>query len=119
QRNEINQNLVGNLKNVNNNDTEPCHDNTNFTMSSYPLPSIWRPSQKLIELFNEFQYKILYDYPHVPCCYCSILMFRSKAQWVNYDQSEEYTLKIAFPDISVYTYMNNRGQVKVSICGSC
>ncbi len=46
-------------------------------------------------------------------------MFRSKAQWIDYDPSEEYTLTIAFPEIPVYTYVNNRNRTKVAICESC
>ena len=47
------------------------------------------------------------------------LMFRSTAQWIKYDENETYTLTLAFPDIPVFTYRNNRNQINVAVCSSC
>ena len=114
QRNETNQNLTNAQET--NSMLLPQPNPMN------PLPLIltpWRPSPQLLRLLNEFENKILHDYPHVPCCYCSILMFRSTTQWINYDPNEEYTLTIAFPNISPYLYKTNRDLIKVAICKSC
>ncbi|CAJ0843690.1 5013_t:CDS:1, partial [Entrophospora sp. SA101] len=47
---------------------------------------------------NEFEIKILlYDYPSVPCTYCSMLMMGPSVMWVPYDSSESYMLTSAFP----------------------
>ncbi|CAG8716168.1 9087_t:CDS:1 [Gigaspora margarita] len=75
QCNEINQTLT--TKNINN--TEPplqCNPPTPEPINNLP----WTPSNKLLTLLHQFESKILYDHPYIPCCYCSILMFRSATQ---------------------------------------
>ncbi|CAG8792796.1 15500_t:CDS:2, partial [Gigaspora rosea] len=78
----------------------------------------WKPSNALKQLLIEFETKILYDHPHIPCCYCSILMFRSSSQWVLYNLNEDYTLPIAFPNIPVHLRHFNNKPTKIAICNS-
>src|SRR5579883_1908638 len=107
-RNEINQNLT--------NIQGDIQSHINIESQIFQP---WRPSAKLVRLFNQFQDVILHDYPHIPCCYCSMLMFKSTAQWTEYKSNEDYTLPLAFPEISVYLRNSNRGSIQVAICRSC
>ncbi|CAG8705489.1 15267_t:CDS:1, partial [Cetraspora pellucida] len=72
----------------------------------------WQISDKLEELIKEFQEKILYDHPPIPCAYCSILMMNQTTYWIDYNDSENYTLPIAFPNTRIITHVNNRGKKK-------
>ena len=84
-QNKINQNLPNALLN-----------NNPSNIPSYYNPT-WHPSQKLRSLLMEFNDKILYDHPSIPCGYCSILMMKSSVKQI--DPNETYTLTIAFPEI--------------------
>ena len=42
----------------------------------------------LQKLINEFQTKILHDYPSIPCAYCSILMMKDSTKWLPYNPEE-------------------------------
>ncbi|CAH1766630.1 3589_t:CDS:2, partial [Entrophospora sp. SA101] len=114
KRNEINQNLQNAPPNNQPNIPSPhyySHDSTTFQP--------WRPSKNLILLLEEFDKKILYDYPSTPCAYCSILMMSTSIKWINYNADEEYTLKVAFPNEKLSLKTNNNGEVKVAVCSSC
>ncbi|CAJ0927193.1 920_t:CDS:2 [Entrophospora sp. SA101] len=114
KRNEINQNLQNAPPNNQPNIPSPhyySHDSTTFQP--------WRPSKNLILLLEEFDKKILYDYPSTPCAYCSILMMSTSIKWINYNADEEYTLKVAFPNEKLSLKINNNGEVKVAVCSSC
>ncbi|CAG8629587.1 1277_t:CDS:2, partial [Ambispora leptoticha] len=107
-RNDINQTQA----NANN---EPTYHNTQ-PHSRQELLSPWIPSPKLLALLHQFNTKILYDHPHIPCCYCSILMFESTTQWITVEPNAQYTLPLAFPEIPIHVNANN---TKVAICASC
>lgn len=108
KRNDLNQTQT----NTNN---EPTHYNTQLLSEQESL-SPWIPSPKLLALLHQFDTKILYDHPHIPCCYCSILMFESTTQWITVEPDARYTLPLAFPETPVHLNPDN---TKVAICASC
>ncbi|CAI2197257.1 18286_t:CDS:1, partial [Funneliformis geosporum] len=109
-RNEINQNLSN----------APLNNQTNHKLSNYDSTFLpWFPSENFKLLLIEFNNKILYDYPSIPCAYCSILMMKSSVKWIDYNSNEIYTLTISFPDISLPITQNNRGKTKIAVCSSC
>ncbi|CAH1767075.1 3379_t:CDS:2, partial [Entrophospora sp. SA101] len=94
--------------------------NVPSTRELLPPPfEMWHPSKKLQELSDEFEKKILYDRPSVPCAYCSVLMMRAAVKWIDYDLDETYDIMIAFPDLRLPLRVNNRGQTKIAVCSSC
>ncbi|CAJ0922920.1 7319_t:CDS:2 [Entrophospora sp. SA101] len=62
---------------------------------------MWHPLRKLQELSDEFEKKILYDHPSVPCAYCSMLMMRAVVKWIDYNLDETYDIMIAFSDLQL------------------
>src|SRR6185369_17345581 len=108
-RDEINQNLSNAPSTV-----VPTSSQSGINILS-PIPtSPSTPSPALRRLLCEFEEKILFDHPNIPCAYCSILMTKSSARWMHYDMNEQYTLKTAFPDIDTVTQRNNRNVVQVA-----
>ncbi|CAJ0904825.1 4022_t:CDS:1 [Entrophospora sp. SA101] len=80
-RNEINQNLPNNPR-----------FNTQLDVThSFPMnPNLnlpWSPSLDLRHLLQEFENKILFEYPNIPCAHCSILMMKSNTKWIHYDEN--------------------------------
>jgi hypothetical protein len=93
-RNEINQNLSNAPSAI-----LPTLSQSGANTLSPISNSSSTQSPALRRLLREFEEKILFDHPHIPCAYCSILMTKSSARWTRYDVNERYTLKIAFPDV--------------------
>ncbi|CAJ0824502.1 19526_t:CDS:2 [Entrophospora sp. SA101] len=90
----------------------------NYPISDFIVPDPdthrpWRPSEKLLELLDEFEKKILYDHPSTPCAYCSILMMSTAAKWVDYDPDETYDLTTAFPKLQLPLRMNNQDCIRL------
>ena len=86
------------------------------------LPSnncFWNPTRELCNLLNEFNNKILFDYPKVPCAYCSILLMQDSIKRLPYDENERYTLVRAFPQIDLSTRINRKSVKQVAVCSSC
>ena len=112
-RNEINQNLSN----------TPTQNNDQIRFEIVSSPSThYNPFSseiKLQRLINQFQTKILHDYPSIPCAYCSILMMKDSTKWLPYDEEERYTLTLAFSDIPVYIRENNRRVIQVAVCNGC
>ena len=100
KRNEINQNLqnapLDNQPNIPSSPFSHYHYHHHHHDPTMFRP--WRPSKNLILLLEEFDKKILHDFPSIPCAYCSILMMSASIKWIGYNADEEYTLKIAFPN---------------------
>ncbi|CAJ0646180.1 15625_t:CDS:2 [Entrophospora sp. SA101] len=71
---------------------------------------MWHPLRKLQELSDEFEKKILYDHPSVPCAYCSMLMMRAVVKWIDYNLDETYDIMIAFSDLQLPLRVNNRAK---------
>ncbi|CAJ0920148.1 21322_t:CDS:2 [Entrophospora sp. SA101] len=70
-------------------------------------------------LSKKFKDDILYDYPNIPCAYCSMLMPKLSVKWLTYDPEESYKLTVAFPEISLYVRLNNRNITQVAVCNGC
>ncbi|CAJ0880506.1 11865_t:CDS:2 [Entrophospora sp. SA101] len=122
--NEINQKLsnapashndVGNVSN--NNDFTDGNCDANDQDLRHILP--WTPSPMLQLLSKKFKDDILYDYPNIPCAYCSMLMPKLSVKWLTYDPEESYKLTVAFPEISLYVRLNNRNITQVAVCNGC
>src|SRR3954471_9818002 len=76
--NEINQNMSN---------TSNYENDVQFQMivpTSIPHNHII-PEVNVASLILKFQSKILYDYPSIPCTYCSMLIMKSSAKWQTYD----------------------------------
>ncbi|CAG8698855.1 1506_t:CDS:2 [Gigaspora rosea] len=117
-RNDLNPTVTN--EQINNNFNLALNNNTRSLLPDiYNSPPTtippWTPTNKLLALYHQFESKILYNYPHIPCCYCSILMFRFAVHWITFDPNTQYTLPLAFPDIPIYLNENNS---KVAICSS-
>src|SRR6185369_5384263 len=71
--------LESNISEANSNHSRApvqLHVTTNIVATSDPLEfPPWQPSPKLKKLYNHFNNTILYQYPCVPCYYCSRLMY--------------------------------------------
>ncbi|CAG8664894.1 1253_t:CDS:1 [Ambispora leptoticha] len=100
------------------NNPAPTSQHDQSTNSPLAFPP-WRLSPMLKKLLHQFETKILFDHPHIPCYYCSILMYQSSTQWITYDPNEDYTLSVAFPDIPVYLRHFTNKPSKIAICRSC
>ncbi|GES98086.1 DNA helicase Pif1, ATP-dependent [Rhizophagus clarus] len=112
-----------NLQNVNSNHQRAPPNpyiSTNFLSTSVNLPfSPWRPSKKLFNLYNKFQDQILYQYPCIPCSYCSKLMYPSEARWVHYDPTFLYPLEESFPSTLLQFHPNDPIPSRIAVCCSC
>ncbi|CAG8445138.1 2792_t:CDS:2 [Gigaspora rosea] len=109
-QNELNINLPKNHLTP-----DPLQHPMPTSVNQFTFPP-WTPSDKLLSLYYQFESKILYDHPHIPYCYCSILMFQSATHWINIEPNAHYTLPLAFSNVSVYY---NQSNTKVAICLSC
>ena len=129
-RDEINQNLSNapsssvRINSSDNNFIPIATVTTNYQSNdhSYNVPSnncFWNPTRELCNLLNEFNNKILFDYPKVPCAYCSILLMQDSIKWLPYDENERYTLVRAFPQIEPTTRINRKSVKQVAVCSSC
>ncbi|CAH1767476.1 13410_t:CDS:2 [Entrophospora sp. SA101] len=120
-RSEINQNLSNAPSssiqlapsNQNEIDFSPVMTPTTFQSSnnSSTLPSrnhFWNPTHELYNLLNEFNNKILLDYPKVPCAYCSILLMENSTKWSPYNEDERYPLTRTFPQVKLCVRTNRK-----------
>ncbi|CAG8701724.1 321_t:CDS:2, partial [Gigaspora margarita] len=90
-----------------------------FLSASNIFEEPWQILEKLQKLLHEFQNTILNDYSSTLCACCSILMMNHQINWIDYKDSEEYTLPIVFENIEIVTRINNRNKKKVAVCSSC
>jgi len=92
-RDEINQNLSNapsssvRINSSDNNFIPIATVTTNYQSNdhSYNVPSnncFWNPTRELCNLLNEFNNKILFDYPKIPCAYCSIFLMQDSIKWL-------------------------------------
>src|SRR5687767_10395835 len=79
----------------------------------------WRPSNKLLKLHDKFQTTILYQFPCVPCSYCSKLMYPAEARWIIYNPLLIYPLQRFFPDTPLQFHPNSITSIRVATCASC
>ncbi|CAG8775132.1 14706_t:CDS:2, partial [Gigaspora rosea] len=69
-------------------------------------------------IIDNFENKILCQFPCVPCSICSKLMYPGKSMWIQRDPNVVYPLTVAYPNISLTTNPvppSNR----IAICHSC
>ncbi|GBC10072.1 hypothetical protein RclHR1_09310007 [Rhizophagus clarus] len=72
-----------------------------FSQPIIPLPP-WRPSTRLRKLHTHFQNTILSQCICLPCAYCGILVYPTKAKWDTYDEVYLYPLEKNLQNINVY-----------------
>ncbi|CAJ0831498.1 8119_t:CDS:2 [Entrophospora sp. SA101] len=103
-------------------DTHLNQNLPNAPLSNQPVSALslqpWHPLEKLLELLDKFEKKILYDHPSTRA-YCSILMMSTAVKWVDYDPDETYDLTTAFPKLQLPLRMNNQDHIKITVCSLC
>ena len=83
------------------------------------LSNPWQPSNKLSKLYDKFQTTILYQFPCIPCSYCSKLMYPNETRWIKYDPLLIYPLQKFFPDTSLQFHSNDLLPTRIARCASC
>ena len=98
----------------------PIINNTIITTSIAPNYDPWRPSITLIKLMEKFNNLILYQYPCIPCSYCTKLLYPIECKWENYDQNKIYPLEeYNYPNIRLVFHPKNTLTPSIAICSSC
>jgi hypothetical protein len=83
------------------------YTSTNFALQPENLVfNPWRPPRKLSNLHKKFQETILYQFPCIPCSYCSKLMYPNETRWTIYNPSFTYPLQESFPNIPLQFHPN-------------
>ena len=96
------------------------YTSTNFTFQPSNLLNFnpWHPSRKLLNLHKKFQEVILYQFPCVPCNYCSRLMYPTEVKWISYDPFLTYPLQISFSNIPLQFHPNDTIPTRIAACVS-
>lgn len=55
------------------------------------------------QIIDNFENKILCQFPCVPCSICSKLMYSEKSMWIQWEPNVVYPLTVAYPNISLAT----------------
>ncbi|CAG8689017.1 10096_t:CDS:2, partial [Ambispora leptoticha] len=79
---------------------------------------LWVPSPGLKNLLDQFQTKLLFDYPSIPCAHCSMLMLESAVVWIPYDQNKSYMLSQIFPNLNLPLRVNRKNDQQIAVCNS-
>ena len=76
----------------------------------------WRPSKILKNLIKKFNDIILYQYPCIPCSYCTKLLYPIESKWENYDQNKIYPLEECnYPNISLVFHPKTDPVLKIAM----
>ncbi|RHZ53160.1 hypothetical protein Glove_450g4 [Diversispora epigaea] len=78
----------------------------------------WTLSKKLENLKNRFENVILYQFPCIPCSYCSRLIYPCDAKWIIHNQETNYPLEKMFPHIPLQ-FHPNQSILKIAVCCLC
>src|SRR6266511_453067 len=74
--------LTGTLRRLQANSNDSRIPIINNTMTAIPYNhNPWRPSKTLENLIKKFNDLILYQYPCVPCSYCTKLLYPIECKW--------------------------------------
>jgi len=80
----------------------------------------WQPPRVLKNLMKKFDNLILYQYPCVPCSYCTKLLYPIECKWENYDQNKIYPLEECnYSNIDLVFHPNITSTLKIAVCSSC
>src|SRR3954453_12820318 len=109
----INQTTINN-SNLNHSQN---YSNQNLNSQNNLQLTYWRPSTKLLRLYNKFQNNILSQWPRIACVYCGKLLYPEKADWIFYDPSITYPLQQNIPNITLTFYLNT-SELRVPTCNS-
>jgi DNA replication protein DnaC len=121
----INQNFLTGTSNrlqANSNHSRNPVINNNTTTTSFidSNHQPWRPSKSLENLIEKFNNLILYQYPCIPCSYCTRLLYPIECRWENYNQNKTYPLEECnYPNITLIFHPKNTSILKIAICSSC
>lgn len=95
----------------------PTHPTPSGEIVPHPIIS-WEPSQKFMQVKQKFESYILYQYPCVPCSFCSRLLYPEKAKWTQKIENFEYPLIQA--NLNLRLIENpNPPENRIAVCSSC
>jgi len=97
----------------------PIINNTTNETSAILHYDPWKPSKTLKNMMKRFDKLILYQYPCIPCSYCTKLLYPTECKWENYDQNKTYPLENCnYPNINL-VFHPKAPILKVAVCSSC
>ena len=91
--------------------------NINYQTSFQSASLYWRPSKELLSLQNQFNEKILLQFPSVPCSFCSMLMFPTNVKWIQKENDRIYPLTTVFFNEEPVEHVNDSS--KIAVCSTC
>ncbi|CAJ0864451.1 1012_t:CDS:2 [Entrophospora sp. SA101] len=88
---------------------------------THPTPSgeiVLHPSQKFMQVKQKFESYILYQYPCVPCSFCSRLLYPEKAKWTQ--KIENFECPLIQANLNLRLIENpNPPENHIAVCSSC
>ena len=69
---------------------------------------------------ERFDKLILYQFPCVPCSYCTKLLYPVECKWENCDQNKVYPLENCnYPNINLVFHPKATSALRIAVCSSC
>lgn len=94
----------------------PMEVNRIIVLYDSPTHIPWRPSTYATRILRQLHDRYFYQYPCVPCAYCSILMHPQNALWIARLPNFIYSLTETFPHLQPRKHPNHDA---IAVCTLC